>query len=82
MDKFMNLKTMTDIVGTVETSLHAIQHEIAKLVTQCQLLGTAIGTEAMELTKRCDPMDAPEVEGADKDGDGGYARRIGQAPRE
>ena len=78
-----NLKAMHDIISVMIEKLKSIREEVPGLINDCDHLRHGLITAQEEETVRTvDPLQAPEIEGADKDGDGGFARRIGQAPRE
>jgi hypothetical protein len=72
-----NQKCIVDIADSMETMLRVIQDACAKMIKNCENLRVAATIDA-QLSRTVDPLKAPEVTGADKDGDGGepYTPRI------
>jgi hypothetical protein len=67
-----NLKCLRDTLSTMKETLATIHFEINKLIQQCETITAGLIVEE-ELSRGgvVDPLKAPEVVGADKNGEGG-----------
>jgi len=66
-----NRKCMVDMIDTLEESIRSIQSACGNMLKTCENLRLGITVEAqLERTVK-DIMDAPEIVGADADGEGG-----------
>jgi hypothetical protein len=74
-----NLKCLRDTINVMDESLRTIHFEINKLIQQCETLRAGLIVE-QEIVKGAiedrNPLNAPEIVGADKNGDGGFAFRM------
>ena len=69
-----NIKALYDVLETMDSTLRAIHYEVNQLIMRVE-----VGKEGLRAIDAIlpapgrprDPLDAPEVIGADKDGDGG-----------
>ena len=86
-----DIKAVKDMVEVMMEKLRTIRYEANRLITDCECVieavrhmetADAIGQDVEPTVRTVNPMQAPEIEGADKAGDGGFAVSIGQAPRE
>ena len=72
-----NLKTLRDTLLVMKETLATIHFEVNKLIQHCETISAGLIVEA-ELSRGdvVDPLKAPEVIGADRDGNGGFAFRL------
>jgi len=70
-----NLKCMNTILDALDETLDVITHELVKCKARIEHVRRGLEVE-QQLGRVVDPLKAPEIFGADKDGDGGFAFRL------
>jgi len=74
-----NLKCVSDILDALDESIGTIMQELGKCKARVEHVRRGIYVE-VQLSRRApailDPMNAPEIVGADKNGDGGCGFRL------
>jgi hypothetical protein len=67
-----NLRCVNQILDALDESLGVVVEELMKCKARVEHIRRGVHVEA-QLGRTVDPLKAPEVVGANKDGDGGFA---------
>lgn len=70
-----NLMCMKTILAALDETLDVVTHELAKCKARIEHIRRGLEVEE-QLGRVVDPLKAPEVVEADKNGDGGFAFRL------
>lgn len=73
-----NLKCVNSILDALDESLGTVIHELGKCKARVEHIrrGVEVEVQLGRVVNERDPLNAPEIVGADKDGDGGFAFRL------